>query len=117
MLVFSQSEHVMATKPITERQQYWLDHLKRAAASRESLVDYAQAHDLKAKDLYAWKTRLIELGHLRGSRKKSKFVSVFPNGSTSAATLVIPNGYRLELQGRVDRHWLAELVEVIRSAS
>ncbi|MEM1154140.1 MAG: hypothetical protein AAGI44_08360 [Pseudomonadota bacterium] len=32
MRVFSLSEHVMATKPITDRQQYWLDHLKRATA-------------------------------------------------------------------------------------
>lgn len=76
----------MANKPITERQQYWLDPLKRAAASRDSLVDYAKTHDLKAKDLYAWKTRLIELGHLRGKRKKSKFVSVIPNGSLRITT-------------------------------
>ncbi|MEM6580781.1 MAG: hypothetical protein AAF699_05890 [Pseudomonadota bacterium] len=64
MLVFSQPEHTRATKPIIERQQYRLDHLKRAVANGDSLVAYAEKHELKAKDLYAWKTRLIELGSI-----------------------------------------------------
>ncbi|MEM8564214.1 MAG: hypothetical protein AAGF57_18395 [Pseudomonadota bacterium] len=37
-------------------------------------------------------------------------MSVVADSSTSASTPVMPNGYRLKLQGRVDRHLLAELV-------
>jgi len=58
MLVFSQTEHTMATKPITKRQHYWLDHLINAASTDGSLVAYARAHDLKPKDLYLWKFNL-----------------------------------------------------------
>ena len=42
----------MADKKITELQQYWLDHLKSAVDTGSSLVDYANANDLKVKDLY-----------------------------------------------------------------
>ena len=109
----------MATKPITARQQYWLDHLKRADANGSSLVAYARAQELKPKDLYAWKTRLIQLGHLAGSRKHKgrRFVPVVSAGNAVSATLVIPNGFRLELQGPVDRALLQEPVQVISQAS
>jgi len=38
MRVFSQTEHTMATKPITKRQRYWLNDLNNAAAAARSLV-------------------------------------------------------------------------------
>ena len=109
----------MATKPITERQQYWLDHFKRAATSGHSLVEYARTHELKAKDLYAWKTRLINLRHLSSSRKRKQrgFVPVVSVANTAAVTLVMPNGFRLELQGGVDRALLQDLIDVARQAA
>ncbi len=109
----------MPTKPITERQQYWLDHLNNAATSGSSLVDYAKARELKAKDLYAWKTRLINLGHLPASRKRKRhnFVPVVSVGNAASATLVMPNGFRLELQGAVDRALLQDLMNAVRQVS
>ena len=50
----------MSDKPITERQQHWLDHLKNAEAQDVTLVAYAKANDLKVKDLYQWKTNLAQ---------------------------------------------------------
>ena len=109
----------MPTKPITERQQHWLDHLNSAAASGSSLVDYARAHELKAKDLYAWKTRLVNLGHLSAPRKHKErsFVPVVSVGNAASATLVMPNGFRLELQGSVDRALLQDLMNAARQVS
>lgn len=57
--------------------------------------------------------RKIEHQHaLESKRTKTKIVSVVADSSTSASTPVMPNGYRLKLQGRVDRHLLAELVAI-----
>jgi hypothetical protein len=109
----------MSIIPITARQQYWLDHLNSAAANGSSLVAYAKTHEIKAKDLYAWKTRLIDLGHLPASRKRKArgFVPVVSMGNAASATLVMPNGFRLELQGNVDRALLQDLVQVARQVS
>ncbi|MEZ5491990.1 MAG: hypothetical protein R3F50_17015 [Gammaproteobacteria bacterium] len=110
----------MPTKPITERQQHWLDHLNSAAANGSSIVEYAKLRELKAKDLYAWKTRLINLGHLPASHKQRGFVPVVPvvsMGNAASATLVMPNGFRLELQGRVDSVLLQDLMNAARQVS
>ncbi|WP_152025207.1 IS66 family insertion sequence element accessory protein TnpA [Congregibacter litoralis] len=104
----------MATKPITKRQRYWLVHLKNAASSGGSLVAYAKANDLKPKDLYVWKTQLIKLGHLPASGKRagSQFVPVVPVSNATSVTLVMPNGFRLQLSGGIDRALLQDLVAV-----
>ncbi len=109
----------MPIKPISQRQRYWLDHLTTAATSGGSLVDYAAAHQLKAKHLYGWKTRLIIAGHLPDTRKGKKcgFVPVTSVGSNTSATLVMPNGFRLELQGAVDRALLQDLMSAVHSVS
>ena len=106
----------MGTKPLTTRQRYWLDHLTAAAASGGTLVGYAEKHQLNAKRLYQWKTRLVDLGHLgnTGTVKKPAFVRVAtPRSSTHSnakASLVMPNGIRLELQGALDRGLIRELI-------
>ncbi len=42
----------MPSKPATERQHYWLDHLNAEAAGSTSLADYARNNQLKPKELY-----------------------------------------------------------------
>ena len=52
----------MPQAQITERQQYWRDHVLAAAAYDGSIVEYAAANKLKIKDLYQWKTALTKRG-------------------------------------------------------
>lgn len=54
----------MSQAQITERQQYWRDHVVAAAAHESSIVEYAAANNLKTKDLYQWKTALTKRGFL-----------------------------------------------------
>ncbi len=42
----------MAEIEIIERQHYYLNHIRAADARKGTLVEYANAHDLKVKDLY-----------------------------------------------------------------
>ena len=100
----------MPTKPL--KTPALLDHLNNAAASGCTLVMYARNHELKASDLYVWKVQLIKLGHLPTSNKHvgRKFVPVVSAGNAASATLVMPNGFRLELQGGLDRALLQDLV-------
>ncbi len=67
-----------AERAITERQRYWLGHVRAADTSEESTVAYARAQGLKVKDLYQWKTKLIQLKLYRpgGALTSSSFVPV-----------------------------------------
>ena len=94
----------MTSKTITERQHYWLNHIRAVDAGSESTVDYAQSHGLKVKDLYQWKTKLIKLGFYDADHSVSEFVPVktlappVPDLSTgsSQCALVFPSGLRFE---------------------
>ena len=102
----------MTARQITERQRYWLDHVRAADASDESTVAYAGKQGLKVKDLYQWKTKLIQLKLYRpsGALTPSSFVPIktktaskpdiavrdTPQCSASGATLVFPSGLRFE---------------------
>ncbi len=105
----------MTAKSITERQQYWLDHLKAAEAQSLTLVSYAKANDLKVKDLYQWKTSLTKRGFWMTSTppkssKSSGFVAVKAKPSSAVCSLVLPNGIRLEFQGELSAALLKDLV-------
>jgi len=104
------------TKPkqsVTERQQYWLDHIKAADASDGSLVEYAAAHDLKVKDLYQWKTMLSRRGLLAGRTGKRAFVSVAARPvsvSPTSCTITLRNGVRLQFAGALDAATLGQIL-------
>ena len=54
----------MSDVTITERQQYWLDHIRAAAAFDGNLAEYARSAGLKPKELYSWKGILRSRGLL-----------------------------------------------------
>jgi transposase-like protein len=64
----------MSDLPITERQQFWLDHIQSAEAFDGSVADYARAHELTPQELYQWKTILTRRGLLSGRKRVSDFV-------------------------------------------
>jgi len=61
---------------LTERQQYWLDHITRCDAGGHSTKDYAAAHDLSVQAMYSARRDLVERGALvpggRGVRAASR---------------------------------------------
>ena len=54
----------MSDIAITERQQYWLDHIRASSAFDGTLAEYARSAGLKSKDLYSWKSILGSRGLL-----------------------------------------------------
>ena len=103
----------MSKSVITERQQYWLDHVQAAEAFNGTLVEYAKVEGLKVKDLYQWKTILTRRRFLACKAKAAAFVPVRKAVSTSKtirAALVLPNGARIELTGGIDTDNVKTLV-------
>ncbi|MDO8863951.1 hypothetical protein Q6D67_19880 [Haliea sp. E1-2-M8] len=54
---------------LTERQQFWLEHLRACAKANQTTKDYAQAHGLSVKAMYAARKDLTQRGMLRGTSK------------------------------------------------
>ncbi len=54
----------MSDVAITERQQYWLDHIRASSAFDGTLAEYARSTGLKSKELYSWKGILRSRGLL-----------------------------------------------------
>lgn len=65
-----------ASPGLTERQQFWLDHIARCDAAGSSTKDYAAAHDLSVQAMYSARKDLVERGALlpggRGVRVASR---------------------------------------------
>jgi len=103
----------MSALPITERQQFWLDHLRSAEVFDGSVADYARAHELTPKELYQWKTILTRRGLLPGKKRGSDFVQVVTPCpvSPTGVSLVLPNGVRLEFGGELRSEQMHSLVE------
>lgn len=69
----------MSDTPITERQQYWLNHIRAAETFDGSIADYARSEGLKPKRLYSWKgilTRRGLMGDEAASENYGGFVHV-----------------------------------------
>jgi hypothetical protein len=49
---------------LTERQQYWLKHIRACDASGLTSIDYARRHGIKVKSLYSARKALAEKGKL-----------------------------------------------------
>ena len=53
---------------LTERQQYWLKHIRACEASGKSIADYAVEHEISAITMYAGKKMLVKKGILPRTR-------------------------------------------------
>ena len=112
---------------ITDRQQYWREHVLAAAQYEGSIVEYAAANNLKTKDLYQWKTALTKRGFLplESDKPKSDFTEVkltaTPPQSSIAVNscvqcrLTLPCGSTLEYFNPVDPESIARLLAGLRA--
>ena len=114
----------MSAAIISERQQFWLEHLRTAKASEDTIAGYARSNDLKPKDLYMWKRILARRGFLNGagaSAQKSEFIEVVPAKAQQPAVtqfaVTLPNGVRIECQGDLSGSALSSLVNAVSQLS
>ena len=53
---------------LTERQQYWLKHIRACDATEQTSIDYAREHGINVKSLYSARKALAEKGTLPRNR-------------------------------------------------
>ena len=100
------------TTELTERQQFWLRHLRACDLSGQTSIDYARAHDIKVKSLYAARKALAEKGALPPPPPATngfQRVRVVEDrrGMERQWHIQLPNGLAVSFDGKVDAAMLS----------
>ena len=105
----------MLARTMNVKQHLWLSHVKAADASDGSIADYAQAHGLRLKTLYQWKSKLVKLGLYQHDTEptKSAFVPVAPvesSVSLPSCTIKLTTGTVIEFTGVLDAKTIRSII-------
>ncbi|MDH5731799.1 MAG: hypothetical protein OEZ58_22685 [Gammaproteobacteria bacterium] len=105
-------------KVLTEKQRYWLDHLKQIDASDLSSAAYAREHQLDPHALYRWRSFLTKQGLLEAKTSVDSFAQVnvvqeTQSGIDSKFTIVFPNGCKLLCKNlnTTELQWLIDAMQ------
>jgi len=86
---------------LTERQRFWLAHLRRCERSKQPLKAYAVANGLGVSALYEAKSTLRRKGVLRDTTTRPRFVRVEREPEPDMAPMLcrvrLPNGVLVEM--------------------
>lgn len=91
--------------PLTERQQYWLKHIRACDAAGQTSIDYARAHGLNVKSMYSARKGLAEKGTLprpQTNRFQKAQVINDTRSLDSQWQIQLPNGAVVGFSGTVD---------------
>ena len=97
---------------LTQKQQYWQAHLDALSGFEGTAVEYAKLHDLDARRLYDYKSRMAR--QPSPERTAPTFVRVerstpvLPTVPAAGVAVLLPNGVRLNLSS-VDEAMLTQL--------
>lgn len=106
----------MGEAALTERQRYWLDHIKKAKDRSITLVDYAAEQGLKLKDVYNWKSRLIKMGILESSLPVRDFMAVRMEAESlrrAGCCVHFPNGVKVEWTSPLSERSLGQILQLV----
>ena len=101
---------------LTERQHYWLKHIRACNASGKTTIDYARENGINVKSMYSARKALIEKGTLPRPQS-SRFQQVKVVGGSLARDsqwhVQLPNGLAVSFDGKVDATILALVLRTV----
>jgi len=105
---------------LTERQQYWLMHLRACEAAGKTTIDYARAHGINVKTLYSARKALAEKGTLprpQAIRFQKVQTPAGHTGTDSQYRIQLPNGVMVAFGGEFDVSTLSRVLGAAASLS
>ncbi len=106
---------------ITERQQFWLDHVKACEASGDTATQYAKIHDLPVTSLYQRKKEFRKRGLLpTPSCKVPSFAKVRRTSDgvrEGVLRICFPSGVRVEWLASSKGSEIKQLLQVVAHLS
>lgn len=105
----------MSDKP--RRESFWLDHIRRAEQSGQTITAYAKMAKLDLQQLYNWRRKLRVAGKLNDAPVAAPFARVVCAESIvprEDVALVVSVGHlRLHFDRLPDAGWLAQAVRAL----
>ena len=105
---------------LTERQQYWLKHIRACDDAGQTSIDYARANGINVKSLYSVRKGLVEKGTLP-PRKAICFqkvqTPVVRSHPDSQWRIQLPNGVVVAFGGDIDTSTLSAVLGTAASLS
>lgn len=107
---------------LTERQHYWLEHIKACEAAGQSTLQYAQAHGFESRAMYKARKLLVEKGAwpaAKGMRPASRFqkARVVNAQADNPWRIQLPNGVLVSFGGEVNAKALSIVLKAAASLS
>jgi hypothetical protein len=105
---------------LTERQQYWLKHIRACDVSGQTTIDYAREHGIKVKSMYSARKALAEKGTVPRPQptrfQQVQVVAGNPVGDTQWH-IQLPNGLAVSFGGVIDAATLALILTTAATLS
>lgn len=105
------------SRNLTDRQRFWLEHLRACERSGQSLKGYAAEHNLDVGALYEAKSRLKRKGLVSPDENRARFVRVEPSRFAGAIPPVcrvhLRNATVVELVCEPDAFALGEILQAV----
>ncbi len=99
---------------LTERERYWLEHVRACEASGKRITQYAADHGLGVRAMYGAKRALVKKGVLpRTHRNGFQRVRVVDPMVGSEWHIQLPNGVSVTFSGPVDAGSLATVLNTV----
>lgn len=101
---------------LTEKQTFWLEHVKACAASGKLMRAYAQANELSVSAFYSWKKILRRKGVIGDPQLDETPLfrkAVVSDYRTERCRVLLPSGLVLEFDGGTDPLWVGALLRAL----
>ena len=105
---------------LTERQQYWLKHIRACDASGKTTIDYARKHGINVKSMYSARKALAEKGtppRPQPTRFQQVQVVAGNRANDSQWSVQLPNGLAVSFSGIVDAATLSLILTTAAALS
>jgi hypothetical protein len=101
---------------LTERQRFWLEHIRACEASGKSMAEYATEHGVKVRAMYSGRKMLVNKGVLP-SEQQNRFqrVQLMETAVNQQWRIGLPNGVSVAFAGEVDAQTLTTVLGVSAS--
>ena len=103
---------------LTERQRYWLDHLRACEAAGKTMRAYASESGIDAGSLYGAKKRLVKCGVLAAEKRsggvefsRARVVADAAHGSD--CRIQFPNGITVTFSATVEGGALSRILGAV----
>jgi len=101
---------------LTQRQRYWLEHVRACEAAGKTMRAYAVENEIDVQSLYGAKKRLVQQGVLSGSREHG-FVRARLVDHAGGCRVQFPNGISVTFSSSLDSTSLSKLLVALATLS